>query len=261
VDLDVVGIPQLIPLPRGGLLFTVWNHAFGLLSDGSTLWHNDTFNRPLDWVSVGDQLLLSTAGSDGSLWLIDETETRLWRDLEGGGLSADANNVFLFNDQGLLKLNPAERTSIMLNDWPRGGLRASDVLALDDGGALASYFSRSDRRLVRYDASGELIWQRSVPDEIPGAPTILAVDGELYLAASSESNNTGEMSIYAVDIESARLTHLFAGGTRTPVTRLNSIHRLDDSKLLLNLGGGHLVSLDLATATKDLASSSDSLPQ
>jgi hypothetical protein len=246
VDLDVVGIPQLVPLPGGGVLLTVWDDAVALAPDGTILWQDADFDRPFDWLASADQLLLSTVGGERSLHRVDASGLIAWPATSGGALAAGDENVLLFNEEGLLALDPADLSSTVLSDWPRDSMRASDLIAVDDGGAVVSHFSRTDRRLIHFDSMGDIIWQRSLPDEIPGAPRLLSVADMPYLVAMGESGGTGTISVYAIDLANAKLTRLFDGGTRAPRASLNSMHLLADSRILLNIGGGHLVSLDLA---------------
>jgi hypothetical protein len=137
-----------------------------------------------------------------------------------------------------------------LSNWPKDGLRASDVIGLDSGGALVIYLSRGDRRLIHFDAGGGIIWQRSLPDDIAGTPSLRTVAGRPYLVAVDATNSAGSVFVYAIDVEQASLAHIFSGGTRTARVDLNGIHQLDSGKLLLNIGGGHLVCLDLIEATE-----------
>lgn len=260
-DLDVVGIPRLVPLPGGGVMLAVWNHAIGLSDEGQILWQDDNFDRIVDWATVGDELLITTSARDQALWSVSESGVILWPGVDTGSLAALSDRVLLVNDEGLHSLDPAARSIALLNDWPRDSLRASDVLGLEGDGALVTHFSRQDRRLVRFDQAGNVIWHRSLPDEIPGAPRLLLASGTPYLIASDETSSTGTISIYEVDLDDASLTHVFNGGTRTPRANLTATHLSSTGRLYLNIGGGHLVSVDLKDAAPDMVATSGSLPQ
>lgn len=260
-DLDVVGIPTLIPHPQGGVVLAVWNDMIGLSATGEVLWQEDTFDRTLDWATVGDQLLLSTVGREQSVWTIDESGPRPWAGLTGGSLSAQSEYALLFNDQGLFKLNPDDGSHELLSEWPQDSLRASDVMALEDGSALVVYLSRSDRRLILFDSQGNVMWQRALPDSIAGTPTLQPVDGRPYLVAQSESGGTGSISVFAVDTGNVALARLFSGGTRMPRASQNSFHLAGNRRLLVNIGGGHLVALDLRSAAEGMVTAPGSPTQ
>jgi hypothetical protein len=262
-DLEAVGTPQLIPLPGNGIVISVWDNVIGLSSEGKLLWQIEAFGRPFNWLSTGDLLLLSTVGSEEPLWTFDESGPEPWPGLGSGALAFQAGGAFLFNDRGLFRLNLGDRSSVLLSDWPKDALRASDVIGLEDGGALVTHLSRADRRLIYFDAGGSIIWQRSLPDDIAGTPTLQSVAGKPYLIVFGATSNTGTVSVYAIDVEHASLAHIFGGGTRTPRSSLNSAYQSDDGKLILNIGGGHLVSLDPMEATQGTttAASINPLPQ
>jgi murein DD-endopeptidase MepM/ murein hydrolase activator NlpD len=261
VDLDVVGIPTLIALPQGGVVLAVWNDMIGLSATGDVLWQEDTFDRTLDWATVGDQLLLSTVGRERSVWTIDESGPRPWAGLTGGSLSAQSDHALLFNDQGLFKLNPDDGSHELLSEWPQDSLRASDVMVLEDGSALVVYLSRSDRRLILFDSQGNVMWQRALPDTITGTPTLQPVDGRPYLVVQSESGGTGSISVFAVDTSNIALTRIFNGGTRMPRISQNSFYSAGNGRLLINIGGGHLVSLDPRSAADGMVTARGSAAQ
>jgi hypothetical protein len=53
----------------------------------------------------------------------------------------------------------------------------------------------------------------------------------------------GELQVYAVDVATAVLTHIFTGGTRTAVSNTWAITP-DATHLLINIGGGHMFAFD-----------------
>lgn len=264
VDLDMVGFPVLIPLPQGGVILSAWDEMAALSQNGQLLWQVEDFDRLLDWAVVGDQLVLSTIGRGQSLWIVDRTGFKPWQGLMGGVLSPQNNEAYLFNDSGLHRVDPGDDSHETITEWPQDTLRSSDILVLEGGRILLAYVSRSDRRLILYDDEGNLVWQRALPDSFPGRPTLLSVDERPYLAIHDISSDAGSISIFAIDPELAGLTHLFTGGTRTPAAGQTSFHSAGEARLLINIGGGHLVALDLDSAAAAMASASESsrsLPQ
>ncbi len=261
VELSMVGRPTMIPLPDGGLIVVVRDTMTALSAGGLVLWQLEDFDSPLDWVAVGDQLLISTAGSEYSLWTIDDSGPRQWQGLLGGLLADQDHEAILFNRSGLFRLNPANSSSEFLSEWPQDRLLGGDVLALKDGRILLAYANWSERRLILFDANGEVIWQRALPRTIAGTPSLLMVDDLPYLVVQEESGISGTVSVFAVDTEAISLIRLFNGGTRTPLTRHGSVHPAGGKRLLVNVGGGHLVALDLASATRSVASETRLLGQ
>jgi hypothetical protein len=259
VDLDIVGMQQMIPLPQGGIMTVSWNDAVGLSSEGTILWQRETFDRLRDWVQLGDKLLVSTVGQDRSLWTIDESGPQLWPDLAGGMLVGQGDDVLLFNEHGLFSLDVADGTHTLLSDWPKNSYGNGDILDLDGRGFLVANNGSRSRRLVRFDSEGTIVWQRALPDEIVGTPRLLAVAGQPYLITTGDAGGFGALSVYAIDLDHANLLHLFQGGTRSPRPNLFDAYESVDSKVFLSIGGGHLVCLDLEAAAISLGASPDSI--
>ena len=261
LDLDVVGRPEMIPLPHGGLVLVVWDNMIGLSSSGGVLWQVEEFDRTLDWAHAGGRVILSTVGGDHSLWTIDDSGPLPWEGLSSGRLAGHGDDAFLYNDSGLFRLDPADGSSELLSDWPQDRLRAGDVLAMPDGQVLLAHASRSDRRLILFDEQGAMLWQRALPDTTTGTPSLLMASGQPYLVIREHSGISQTVSVFAIDTEAITLTRLFDGGTRTPVPRYDSVHPVGGERLLINIGGGHLVALDLNTAAESVASAIRWLPQ
>jgi hypothetical protein len=134
-------------------------------------------------------------------------------------------------------------------------------MVLEDGSALVVYLSRSDRRLILFDSQGNVMWQRALPDTITGTPTLQPVDGRPYLVVQSESGGTGSISVFAVDTSNIALTRIFNGGTRMPRISQNSFYSAGNGRLLINIGGGHLVSLDPRSAADGMVTARGSAAQ
>ncbi|UCG23929.1 MAG: M23 family metallopeptidase [Chloroflexota bacterium] len=255
VDLDVVGVPVLIPLPDGGLIVVVRDKMAALSDRGRLQWRVEDFDRLLDWATVDDKLVISTLGSDSALWSIDNSGPRRWEGLSGGLLADQDHEALLFNGGGLFRLNPADGSHELFSEWPQAKSRAGDVLALQDGHILMVHVSWPERRLILFDADGTITWQRSLPRAIAGTPSLLMVEDRPYLVVQEDSI----ISVFAVDTEAVALTRLFKGGTRTPIERYDSVHAARDQRLLINIGGGHLVALDLGSAAESIMSADEVL--
>jgi hypothetical protein len=261
VDLEVTGLPQLIPFPQGGTLLVTRRDAIGLSPDGAVLWHETQMDRPYDWVGLDEQLLLAVSGGEHTLWSVDASGARPWPDLGAGALAGQGESAILFGDQGLFRLNPADGSGVQLSDWPGNRLRDGDVVDLEDGSALVAYVGRTESRLILFDSIGDITWQRSLPDKISGAPGLVVVDGKPYLVAELLRGETEIVSVYAINLDDAALIELFEGGTRMPRADLNSVYQSGNGGLLLNIGGRQLVCLDLAEATAAALSAIESPTQ
>jgi hypothetical protein len=56
------------------------------------------------------------------------------------------------------------------------------------------------------------------------------------------------VSIFAVDMENIALVRIFEGGTRIPVPEDTWVYQVSEDQILLNIGGGGMVRLDLQVA-------------
>ena len=121
------------------------------------------------------------------------------------------------------------------------------ITALPDGGVLVAHTDARDQRLLALDAAGNLRWERSVAAELESVLQLLVVDGQPYLIAEKRHTAITAISLFALDMETAVLTHLFAGGTQSGGINSTWAEAVG-SGLLLNIDQGHLLAFDPETA-------------
>jgi hypothetical protein len=76
----------------------------------------------------------------------------------------------------------------------------------------------------------------------------LAIVGRaVYLVAEESDDSSLSLSIFTIELATGNLTHIFSGGTRYPIAADTWLMTAGE-QLLLNIGGGHLLSLDVREA-------------
>jgi outer membrane protein assembly factor BamB len=257
VDLDVVaGVPTLLPLAEGGLALSVRQWLFAIDADGRLQWARRSVGRFLDWAATEEYVFLSTAGGDASLWQIDATGPRAWQAPVGGRPVAAGGQVWLVGQDGLYRLDQATKTAVLHLPFPSGTLALGDAVALPDGGLLVAHADPFDRRLMSFDGDGWLRWQGSYADGVAGRVQLLVQGGEVYVVAEEVGTPTGALSIYALDRDGAGLRRIFSGGTRSPRTA-ETWALATGERLLVNIGGGHMLALDARQALAAVAAVSE----
>lgn len=239
---DVVGTPLLLPLPEGGVAVAARHNLYGLDAAGDLLWTRHAVGQPLAWTRAGEQLLLATTAGAAPLWQIDAAGPRAWNAPAGATPLLAGGQVWLYGRDGLYRL-AATRTAVLHYPLPPGLTSLGDAVALTDGGVLLAHADRFDRRLLAFGADGALRWERSYDGRLHGRVRLLATDNAVYVVNEQENaDGASALSVYALDLESATLTQIFAGGTRAP-NAADTWLLADGERLLLNIGGGHMVAL------------------
>lgn len=260
-SLGLIGIPTLMPLPGGGMVVSIRQELYGFSAQGRELWHQEAVSRPDDWVVAGDQLIFSTAGINAALWRADSSGPVELAAGANGRLAAVGDSVWIYDEDGVYRLDLESSSVELLYRLPEGFLRLGDVLALPDGGVLVAHTDRHDRRLIALDADGQLDWERSFEGVLEGQPELLLQNGQPYLIAwrnagrssGSLTSTSSEISLFGIDLQGAELQRLFVGGTRNPLVENCAVYAAGSGRLVFNIAGASLVSLDLQ-ATWDAVS-------
>ncbi len=243
-ELNAYGTPNLMPLPAGGVAVAVREQLFGITADGLVAWSHDSVGLMSGWVEAGSHLFLAATGGDSSLWQVDEQGAQAW-DMPDSGypVAAAGDQVWLVGQNGLYRLEPTSRTATLQLAWPRGLMSLGDAVALPDGGLLVAHADAADRRLIAFHADGTIRWERSYFGQLNGPMQLMVQGDAVYVLAQNNSDNTSQLSVYALDLGQAELTHLFTGGTRSALTTDTWAWVLDEV-LVLNIGGGNMLALD-----------------
>lgn len=244
IELNAFGTPILMPLTGGGMAVAVREQLFAITTEGTVAWSHDSVGLVSRWVEAGSHLFLASTGGDSPLWQVDEHGVQAWGVPESGYMVAAAGDqLWWVGQNGLYRLEPTSRTSTLQLALPRGLMSLGDAVALPDGGLLLAHADAADRRLIALNADGTVRWERSYFGQLNG-PVQLRVQGDgVYLLAQNNGDNTSQISLYAIDLAQAELTHLFTGGTRSPLITDTWMWALDDA-LLLNIGGGNMLAFD-----------------
>ncbi len=252
MDLDLVGFPTFYPLPGGGALMSVWDHLVAISHEGSVLWEEDSVGQPFDWVSLDESLVFTTEAGEGSLWTAGESGLDSWSVPLSGHLVGTGDQLLLYAEDGLYRLNPETKSAERLLELSPGRLSLGDAIAVPDGGLLIAHADRFDRRLLALEASGDLRWERSYSDLIEGQISFLALDGELYLMAWDDQNSSAIVSIFSIDVQQAEVTHIFTGGTRSAIPNQTGVFTTAGDIILINIGGGSSVAFQPQVAKEIL---------
>jgi murein DD-endopeptidase MepM/ murein hydrolase activator NlpD len=248
LDLDLFGTPHLLPLTGGGLVYVVREQFFAISAEGTLLWQNDSMGELVSWTTAGEQLVVSTSGADGLFGTVDETGIQAWITtgedwpVIGSPITA-GSRLWHYNRDGLYRLDLETQTPDFHYPLPRGLPSLGDAVGLPDGGLLLAHADTAGRRLLAFDANGRLRWERSYEGIILGRVHLVALNGRVYLIAEDNGSSSRTITVYAVDLNNAALTLLFAGGSRSG-NSADTWVMTAGNYLLLNIAGSNLLSLD-----------------
>ena len=271
IELDMRGVPALMPLADGGVVVSVrqWGVSdlgegkglskimklFGISAEGEVLWehHYPASLSGLtedddDWLIEDGRLYFAKSGQDADVWTVDASGPTAWDVQVGGRLARTDEALFLYDDQGVYRLNPETREADLFYLLPRSFPTLGDMIALPDGGLLVAHPELRDRRLIALDREGNLQWQRSYADAGFGQSRLMSLAGRIYLVVSGDTASTNEITIYAVQPEGEKMIHLFSGGTRSSVAGNAAAVALGDDRILIGSGGGSIAVLDVKRA-------------
>lgn len=256
IELDTsLNTPTLIPFPHGGVVVVARQWMSLINADGQTRWSERTAVAPFAWASSDNQLFLSTIGVN-PLWQLDESGPQAWKAPAEGYPIIASEQAWLYSRDGLYRLDEATQTAVLHYPLPPGSLAQGDGVGLPDGGLLLAHSDRADSRLLAFNSDGSLRWERSYRGLLNGRVSLLLIGDLPYLIAQSGNEDDGTLALYAIDTLQGNLTHLFHGGSRTFVASDTWMEGVD-GRLLLNIGGGHLLSLDVFEASDLLGSYSN----
>jgi hypothetical protein len=252
VDLDSFGTARLLPLPGGGLIAALGDNLTAISPAGAALWNERIDNRPAAWAMGGETLLLASSGSDSRLWTLSASGASPW-EAAGGQPLLLGEQPWLYAADGIYRLDEERQQAALTLPLAQALVQIGDAISLAGGGGLVAHSDRDDQRLLRLDDNGELLWERSFRRSLTGRPRLLESEGRVYLIDDGTTRSAGLITLYEVDLLSGNLTRIFVGGTRTPARNETWLLAGSDGRLFLNIGGGHLLALDLAAARGGVA--------
>ncbi len=244
IDLDVNGLSQLLPLPDGGIILSLNNGMWAVSADGILLWQDETLARPSHWTTTPDALYFSTTGSNAGVWQVQTGERPLKLTNHSGKLALTNNWLWIYGADGIYRLPSDSNTPAeLVYALPTGMVSLGDMVPLADGGMLIAHADSVDRRLIALTADGLMRWQRSYRNLVTGRLDLQMVAERPYLITQISGGASGELAVYAVDIDTSTLTHIFIGGTRQPISG-DMWATAVNNQLLLNIGGGVMALFD-----------------
>lgn len=258
IDLDMVGLENLMPLPDGGVVVFYRLRTFGLSPEGEVLWEHDSVGRTFDWTQVGDRLVFSTIQVDGALWFADATGLTLSSARVGGRIVQAGDHLWVYDGQAVYRLDGETLSAEQSYALPQGSAWLGSLAGLPDGGVLLIHRDRYDRRIIALNADGSLRWQRSYAGAIQELPNLVVLDGSVYLVALDDSGSAIGVSVFAVNLETAELTRIFVGGSRNPTPGGTWVVPTRDDLLLISMADSGIVALDAPLALDVVQSAADS---
>ena len=250
-DLEASGTPQLLPIPGGALAIAIQESLWGVSQDGRLLWQKELRGRPFAWTTNDNQLILTTAGANHATWLISRSQSPIrTTSLTGYPLSLD-QDIWLHAEDGLYHLDPTRAQPTLLFALPPAYLLQSHAVPLADDGVLLAHADPHDHRLIAFNNNGSLRWQRSYKAITAIELQLLTLKSQTYLVTIEGSGAIRTLHIYAINSQTAELTHIFSGGTRTAIPNQHWASATD-STLLINIGGGHMFNLNPLLALEQI---------
>ncbi|MEZ4647090.1 MAG: hypothetical protein R3E31_30920 [Chloroflexota bacterium] len=245
IELDTVGTPVLLPLPGGGTVLLARGEVYALAGNGRLLWQQEIGGRSFAWTVSDDLLLLSTTGSSHAVWSTNGAEPFTQLASMNGYPLPVGEQIWLYAENGVYRLAPDGQSLELIYALSTGFLDRGTIMALPDGGVLLAHADIFDQRLIAFYEDGRVRWERSYAGLLLERQRLLRTQDAVYLTSF---NSQGDVHVYQVDVETAVLTHIFTGGTRLPVLADTWAAIVANNNLLLNIGGGNRLVLDMALA-------------
>lgn len=243
-SLERPGVPTLIPAPTDGVLVAMRDTLYSLSAQGTLRWQQDMGSNLFAWTSRGQQLIVTTTGSQGQVWLLDGDAPPAPLAAGGGYPLAVQDALWLYAEDGLYRLDSAADSSVVrLQALPYASLTAGSITALSNGTVLLAHTDIYDRRLIALDSSGQLQWQYSLRMLPRGTFRLVVSADQPYMILQGLPGNTSQVDVYAIDAAHGQLTRIFSGGTRQGRGTATWSMPLADN-LLINIGGGDMLLLD-----------------
>ncbi len=248
VDLNVAGLPTLLPLPGGGVVVSVRQDLTAVATNGAVLWQTKLEHPPLDWLLTANQLILTVTGQQGPIYSLAASGFKVWSIPLQGHLLHVSDQIWLYASDGLYRLDITAQTAERLYQLRPIILDSGSIIALSDGEVMLAYRDIDDGHLIAFNPDGAVRWQRSYAQLGVGELQLLLHNNQPYLLIQSGRDITTQLKLYAIDRQNSTLRHIFTGGTRTPLTGGNWFVSVNDNLLLINVGGGSLAALNPAEA-------------
>ena len=244
-ELPSSGRMDLMPLPRGGALVSHKDTLSAVSFGGNLLWEADEDGYLFSWALAEDALVFTTSDQEAPLKTADAKGVYLWEDGQEGIPLVAGDQTWLYAEDGLYRLDLEEHTSRRVYALPTALMRRSTAMPLQDGNLILLHADSADRRLLSFDAEGELQWEFSVPLE--GDPQLFELDGRIYLLSKPSYSARGSyktLEVFAVDSEQELMFRFFQAGSRAFNPRSTWVHEVNGRQLLIHIAGNGSILLN-----------------
>jgi hypothetical protein len=255
IELERSTSNSLIPLPNGGVAISSGGKLVAFSDMGELTWYEGTFPPIQSWDLMDEILYLTTTGDNPGLWVVRPL-TRPELLAQTGGLIAPSDDlIWIYNDLGISIFDINSRQLNPIHTLPTAFPALGAMEVLPSGELLLLHTDIYDRRLMVFNTSGSLEWERSFSSFLTGQPILLEVGGQPLLIAQDTSSQTSEVVVFSLDSAEQSLLRILEAGTRNLYSRATWGVSIDGGKLLLNIGGSHLLLLDPSIAVDEVSNS------
>ena len=237
VDFGQPARPALMPLPGGGVVAHAQGQLIGVSASGERLWQIDGVSPPFDWALDGERLLFTTDAEYPVVHSVDRSGDLRWLARAGGRLAVSGEQVFVYNAEGVFRLNPEKWKADLLLPLDPGAPGSSRIAATGDGGAIVSHVASAGRRLIGIDAGGALRWDRSIAD-LDGRIARLLTSGDRVYAMLDDGD------ILAIDARDGEARRILDAGSGEQLGGEAWAFATEGGRLLLDFRGGMMVAVD-----------------
>jgi hypothetical protein len=179
---------------------------------------------------------------------------QVWETGLSGELAATEEAVYLYAQDGLYHLDVNEKSWTRILELRDGNPNMGTIEPIADGGLILVHSDAYDRRLLRFDAQGKEVWERSLRQLPRGQWQLRSIGRMVYLLISHSSLSGTTADLYHVDPATASLTHILRSGSHHAYTRNTWMQPMNEGFLLINVGGGSLAGYDPLMALERLTS-------
>ncbi|HEY4723163.1 MAG TPA: PQQ-binding-like beta-propeller repeat protein, partial [Anaerolineae bacterium] len=235
-DFDTSSSPELMPLPGGGVVVYADQKLIGVAASGGTLWQIDQLASPFAWTLRGEQLILTTRADEPAAYSLDRSGQLVELARIGGRPTVSGNQLFIYNSNGLYRLDVTTHTTDLLLSLDPGSFDPGDAAAMN-GGLIVSHRGYIDRRLIWLNAAGTLRWDRSVAELGYQVPQLAAFGQRVYALTSSGD-------ILLVDPIQGNAQRLFDGGFGRQLPGDPWAFVTARGQILFDARGGQIIAFD-----------------
>ncbi len=241
VDFGGLSQPALMPLPGGGVVVHIQDRLIGLSASGQRLWQADRAAPPFDWTLNGDQLIFTTDAVYPVVHTLDRAGRLIWAARIGGRPAVAGDQVFIYNPDGVYRLNPEKLRADLLLPLDPSVFETGYIAALADGGVIVSHRGQTARRLIALNADGTLRWDRYLASVGTEMPRLMTYADRVYAI-------TSDGDILSIDLADGEAQRIFDGGSATRLDGEAWAMITPGGQVLFDFRGGQMIALDAQAA-------------